>query len=135
MWFSFVAVRPPAAHADAKSVTPWSRGVPEAAQKRALQLFQEGNAFFEQEKYTEAVAKYERALSDWDNPSIRFNMALCLIAMRQPLLAWDHLQQALRFGEAPLGKHLYAEAMRSVAGRARNSPRQRQPPVGSRRMT
>lgn len=114
VWFSFV-VRPPAAHADGKSVTPWSRGVSEAAQKRALQLFREGNVFFEQEKYTEAVARYEQALSAWDNPSIRFNMALCLINMRQPLIAWDHLQRALRFGNAPLDKHVYAEAMRSVA--------------------
>lgn len=116
MWFSFVAVRPPAAHADGKSVTPWSKGVSEAAQKRALQLFREGNALHEQEKYTEAVAKYEQALSAWDNPSIRFNMALCLINMRQPLIAWDHLQRALRFGDAPFSnKQLYAEAMRSVA--------------------
>jgi tetratricopeptide (TPR) repeat protein len=115
VWFSVVAVRPPAAHADRKSVTPWSKGVSEADQKRALQLFQEGNAFFQEEKYTEAVAKYEQALSAWDNPSIRFNMALCLINMRQPLVAWDHLQRALRFGDAGLGKRLYAEAMRSVA--------------------
>jgi len=105
----------PTAHAEGKSVTPWSKGVPEAAQKRALQLFQDGNAYLEQEKYTEAVAKYEQALDAWDNPSIRFNMAICLINMRQPLVAWDHLQQALRFGEAPLGKRLYAEAMRYVA--------------------
>jgi tetratricopeptide (TPR) repeat protein len=102
-------------HADAKSVTPWSKGVPESAQKRALQLFQDGNAFLEEEKYTEAVAKYEQALAAWDNPNIRFNMAICLINMRQPLAAWDHLQQALRFGEAPLGRRLYAEATRYVA--------------------
>ncbi|HEX8108915.1 MAG TPA: hypothetical protein VF516_14385 [Kofleriaceae bacterium] len=105
----------PAAHADSKSATPWSRGVSEAAQKRALRLFQDGNAFLEDEKYTEAVAKYEQALSAWDNPSIRFNLAICLINMRQPLVAWDHLQQALRFGDAPLGKRLYAEGMRYVA--------------------
>jgi tetratricopeptide (TPR) repeat protein len=89
--------------------------VSEAAQKRALALFQDGNAFLEQEKYTEAVAKYEQALAAWDNPNIRFNMAICFINMRQPLAAWDHLQQALRFGEAPLGKRLYAEATRYAA--------------------
>ncbi len=116
MWFSVVAaMTAPAAHADSKPATPWSKGVSEAAQKRALQLFQEGNAFLEQEKYTEAVAKYEQALRAWDNPSIRFNMVLCLIAMRQPLAAWDHLQQALRFGEAALGKRLWTEATRYVA--------------------
>jgi hypothetical protein len=116
VWFSVVAaLTAPAAHADSKPVTPWSRGVSPAAQKRALQLFQDGNALLEQEKYTEAFAKYEQALSSWDNPSIRFNMAICLINMRQPLVAWDQLQKALRFGDAPLGKRLYTDAMRYAA--------------------
>ncbi|HEX3763917.1 MAG TPA: hypothetical protein VHW23_34715 [Kofleriaceae bacterium] len=115
-WFLVVAaVTAPVAHADSKSPTPWSKGVSETAQKRALLLFQDGNALLEQEKYTEAVAKYEQALDAWDNPNIHFNMAICLINMRQPLVAWDHLQQALRFGDAPLGKRLYAEATRYVA--------------------
>jgi hypothetical protein len=106
---------PPPKGADKKSATPWSQGVPETSQKRALQLFQEGNVFFEQAKYTEAVAKYEQALTAWDHPNIRFNMAVCLINMRQPLVAWEHLKQALRFGDAPLGKRLYAEAQTYVA--------------------
>jgi hypothetical protein len=94
-----------------KPATPWSRGVSDTAQKLALKLFGEGNVFFEQAKYTEAVAKYEQALAAWDHPNIRFNIAICLINMRQPLVAWDHLQQALRFGAAPLGKRLHTEAM------------------------
>jgi hypothetical protein len=107
-------VRP--VHAEPKRPeTPWSRGVPEAKQQRALQLFREGNVFFEQAKYTEAVARYELALAQWDHPNIRFNMAICLINMRQPLVAWTHLQQALRFGEAPLGKPHHAEALTYVA--------------------
>jgi len=115
VWSVVAVATVPAAHADSKPATPWSKGVSAAAQKRALQLFQDGNALLEQEKYTEAFAKYEKALSAWDNPSIRFNMAICLINMRQPLIAWDHLQQALRFGDAPLGKRLYAEAARYIA--------------------
>ncbi len=107
----------PAAHAQrgssssARAVTAWSRGVSDANQRRALQLFQQGNVFFEEAKYTDAVAIYEQALAAWDHPNIRFNMAVCLINMRQPLVAWDHLTRALRFGEAPLGKRLYSEAM------------------------
>lgn len=66
VWVSALAVTPSAARADSKQVTPWSKGVPEAAQKRALQLFQDGNALSEQQKYTEALAKYEQALSAWD---------------------------------------------------------------------
>lgn len=97
------------------SETPWSRGVSEAAQQTALRLFREGNKLLEDAKYTEAFAKYEPALASWDHPSIRYNMALCLINMRQPLQAWNHLEQALRFGEGPLTKQLYAEAMRDRA--------------------
>jgi tetratricopeptide (TPR) repeat protein len=116
VWVSALAASPSAVRADARRVTSWSKGVPEAAQKRAIQLFHEGNALFDQQIYTEAFAKYEQALAAWDNPSIRFNMALCLINMRQPLQAWDHLQRALQFGDAPFSdKHLYADALRSVA--------------------
>lgn len=105
------AAPPAAASPSRRPVTPWSKGVSDAAQTRALQLFQQGNTFLEQTRYTEAVAKYEQALKAWDHPNIRFNMAICLINMRQPLAAWDHLTHALRFGDAPLGKRLHAEAM------------------------
>src|ERR1043166_665548 len=47
--------------------TPWSRGVSEASQQRALELFRDGNVYLEQSKYTEAVALYEQALSSWDH--------------------------------------------------------------------
>jgi tetratricopeptide (TPR) repeat protein len=112
---SVVWAKPRGGAAKTEEETPWSRGVSRADQKRALELFREGNSYFEQAKYTEAVAIYERALAVWDHPNIRFNMAFCLINMRQPLAAWSHLQQALRFGEAPLGERLHGEAMRAVA--------------------
>ncbi|MBC7978492.1 MAG: PEGA domain-containing protein [Myxococcales bacterium] len=106
-----ISTVPSAAAESKKPATPWSRGVSDAAQKRALKLFGAGNVFFEQAKYTEAVAKYEQALGAWDHPNIRFNIAICLINMRQPLVAWDHLEQALRFGAAPLGRRLHTEAI------------------------
>lgn len=115
MWVSALAASPSPVRAQGKQVSPWAKGVPEAAQKRALQLFQEGNTSLEQQKYTEAFAKYEQALTAWDHPNIRLNMAICLINMRLPLAAWDHLQRALRFGDAPMGKRLYAEAQTYVA--------------------
>lgn len=116
--FATLATSP--VHADAKkppprAATPWSEGVSAAAQDKALELFQAGNVFFEQAKYTEAVERYEKALASWDHPNIRFNMAVCLINMRQPLVAWDHLTKALRFGEKPLGKKLFSDAQTYLA--------------------
>lgn len=96
------------AHAEDK---PWAVGVSKDKQKAALALFTKGNTFFEEAKYTEAIPQYEKALGIWDHPSIRFNLSVCLINIRQPLVAWDHLQVAIKFGDAPLGKRLFAEAM------------------------
>jgi tetratricopeptide (TPR) repeat protein len=110
-----VARAEPASSGQKRPVTAWSKGVPAASQDKALKLFREGNVFLEQYRYSEAVAKYEPALAAWDHPNIRFNMAICLINMRQPLAAWDHLQRALRFGDAPLGERLYAEAKTATA--------------------
>src|ERR1041385_358969 len=78
--------------------TPWAKGVSKGKQKKALEVFKEGNALFEEGKYTEALAVYEQALKVWDHPNIQFNLAVCLFNIRQPLAAWDHLDSALRFG-------------------------------------
>src|ERR1044071_5580341 len=95
----------------AQSPKPWAEGVSETNQRRALQLFEAGNRLLEDKKYNEALERYEQALKSWDHPSIRYNMAICFMNMRQPLVAWEHLEKALRFGAAPLGKQLYTDAM------------------------
>lgn len=91
--------------------TPWSQGVSKSSQKKALERFDQGNTLFGEGKYAEALAVYERALKIWDHPNIQFNIAVCLFHIRQPLAAWDHLESALRFGSAPLGKRLFDEAL------------------------
>jgi hypothetical protein len=117
-----VAVFASTAHADSRhrkdppkdarksSKEPWKDGVSAEAQKEALALFEEGNRLYEKVQYTEAVSKYEEALTKWDHPSIRLNLAVCLLRMRQPLLAFDNLTQALRYGDAPLGDQTFKEA-------------------------
>jgi tetratricopeptide (TPR) repeat protein len=57
---------------------PWAKGVSAADQKAALALYDEGNKFFEESEYKEALEKYEQALVHWQHPAIYFNAAVCL---------------------------------------------------------
>ena len=97
------------ARADAPK--PWADGVPADQQERALALYKEGNALFEQDQYKDALPKYQAALALWDHPAIHYNAAVCLINLERPVEAYDHLLAALKFGAAPLGDKLYRDAL------------------------
>jgi tetratricopeptide (TPR) repeat protein len=88
---------------------PWSAGVPADRQQQALALYKDGNQFFEQDQFKEALVRYEKALVLWDHPAIRYNAAICLINLDRPAEAYEHLIAAMRFGEAPLGADLYKQ--------------------------
>src|SRR5204862_5516188 len=77
---------------------PWASGVSQDAQKQALVLFDEGNRLFENSEHAAALAKYREALKIWDHPAIRYNAAVALINLDQPLAAHDNLELALRYG-------------------------------------
>ncbi len=94
------------AHADDK---PWAAGVSAANQKQALALYKEGNAFFEQSQYKDALPKYEAAIALWDHPAIHYNAAVCLINLDRPVEAFENIVSALRFGAAPLGPDLFKQ--------------------------
>lgn len=96
------------AHADDK---PWAAGVAPAEQEAALALYRAGNAEFEESRYAQALAKYREAVKHWDHPAIRFNMAVSLVNLDQPLEAYEDLEAAMKFGEAPLGADGYAQAV------------------------
>ncbi|HEY3804274.1 MAG TPA: PEGA domain-containing protein [Kofleriaceae bacterium] len=101
-----------AAHADhAAKEGAWSEGVSKRHQKQAFEHFDAGNQLVAQGKYTDALVEYEAAITKWDHPAIEFNMMLCLFHMRQPLDAWDHLEKALQYGQEPLGKDIYEQAL------------------------
>ncbi len=112
-----LAILAPRAQADVKASeeTPWSKGVSKKQQKAAFDLFAKGNKLFEESKYADALTIYEEALKEWDHPTIRFNAAVCLINIRQPLVAWEFLEKALAYGAEPLGKRLYADAQSYLA--------------------
>jgi hypothetical protein len=90
---------------------PWAKDVSEDAQKQALVLFEEGNKRFENSEHAAALAKYREALKIWDHPAIRYNAAVALINLDQPLVANDNLELALRYGEAPFNPETYQQAL------------------------
>jgi hypothetical protein len=90
---------------------PWAIGVSDAEQKAALAIYKAGNVEFEESRYAQALAKYRDALAHWNHPAIRFNMAVALVNLDQPLEAYEHLEAAMKFGAAPLGNELYAQGV------------------------
>lgn len=90
---------------------PWAKDVPQENQDRAFGLYEEANKLFADGEYKRALEKYEAAIAQWDHPSIRYNLAVCLINLDRTVDAYKNLQQALRFGEAPLGSALYNEGL------------------------
>jgi hypothetical protein len=89
---------------------PWAVGVSPDQRAKALDLFKDGNRFFEQSQYAQAFTKYREALEVWDHPSIRYNMAVALVHLDKPLSAYENLIQALRYGQGPLAPELYSQA-------------------------
>lgn len=81
---------------------PWAKGVSAESQTRALGLFKAGNAFLAEGRLAPALAEYQKAVKQWDHPTIRYNMVICLVRLGRPLKAYRSLKRALRFGKAPL---------------------------------
>ena len=90
---------------------PWAEGVPPDRQAEALRLFDEGNHEFEELHHAQALAIYRRAVAVWDHPAIRYNMAVSLINLDQPLAAYEDLERALAYGSAALFPKQYQEAL------------------------
>jgi hypothetical protein len=93
---------------------PWADGVPEEAQRTALALYEQGNKLFVEKSYAEALKLYREALTSWDHPAIRFNMAECLISLDQPLEAYAHVIASLKYGEPALGPEHFERATRTL---------------------
>lgn len=107
-----VRAQPPeAAAVEADQTRPWAVGVAKADQDAALELYAAGNSEFAESRFAQALAKYKEALHHWDHPAIRYNMAVCLINLDQPLEAHDNLEHGLAYGEAPLGPDVYGQGL------------------------
>ena len=90
---------------------PWAEGVTPEQQTEAFRIFKEANALFAESQHAAALARYRDALKLWDHPAIRYNTAVALINLDQPLAADAELDSALRFGESALGSDTYKQAL------------------------
>src|SRR5690242_18138023 len=90
---------------------PWAEGVPEGEQQLALAAYELGNAEYAESRFAQALTHYREAIAHWDHPAIRFNMAVCLINLVQPIEAREALERALAYGDAPLGAEMHQQAL------------------------
>jgi hypothetical protein len=90
--------------------TPWNMGVSEQNKSKARESLADGNDHFVNDRYKEALTKYTQALTLWDHPAIAFNAVRALVQLENPVAAQTMLDRAMRFGVAPLGADVYAEA-------------------------
>ncbi|WP_164014085.1 hypothetical protein [Pyxidicoccus trucidator] len=81
---------------------PWARGVSQQKQQTAIDLFRAANALLKESIFLKAAEQYRQALTHWDHPAIHYNLALALLNLDQPIEVREHLEAAMRYGEAPL---------------------------------
>ena len=104
----------PAAHAQVarSGAEPWYEQSNVDDRQRAQALFAKAIEKHQQLLREDARELYEQALAQWDNPDIRWNLALVLEDLGQYLQAHDQLERARRWREA-----LGAERLRDVEAR------------------
>jgi hypothetical protein len=89
----------------------WSKGVSNENKDKARGLLTAGNLAFANDRFKEALDKYQEALKLWDHPAIAFNAVKSLVQLDMSVEAFDMLERSLRFAEAPLGSDIYKEAL------------------------
>jgi hypothetical protein len=112
----------PAAHADVKRTgrEPWYQQSTADARRRVQALFRQAVDKHMELLRGDALALYEQALALWDNPDIRWNLALVLEDLGKYLPAHQQLERTLRWDTA-----LGAERLREVRDRMRTLETQR----------
>lgn len=93
---------------------PWSQGVSAENRKAARKLFLEGNRLFRVPLFAKAAEQYMAALGKWKHPAFYFNLALAQLNLGKEVDARESLEQALQYGEAPLGAEQFHEAQKQL---------------------
>lgn len=94
---------------------PWAASVKPEDQKIATDLFREGNGLLKESLYVQASQKYKEALQKWDHPGIHYNLALALLNLDQPVEVYAQLEEAMKWGPAPLDADKFQHANRYKA--------------------
>lgn len=113
LWSAGASAAPPADH-DATE-RPWAVGVSFEKQRKALELFRQGNIALKEASYQTAADNYLLALAQWDHPAIHFNLALAYLKIAPPEQTYPHVVASLKYGRAPLDADKYDQAARYQA--------------------
>jgi len=89
---------------------PWAAGVTPEKRAAALAKFRQGNELLNQGLFARASESYKAALESWKHPAIHYNLALALMNVDQPIEAYENLEKAIVYGEAPLEKDKFEHA-------------------------
>jgi hypothetical protein len=89
----------------------WYCGVSAEEQARALELYEQGNQFFDDNLFPAAVTSYREALQHWSHPGIHYNLMLALAANDQFIEAFQASMEALRHGVQALKLEEYHRAV------------------------
>lgn len=108
---ALVALAISLSRARAEPERPWAAGVSQADQTRSYELFAQANELVEQGLFTAAVDVYGQALSRWDHPAIRYNLAVALINLERQIDAYQELARSLRYGADALEPEVYRQAL------------------------
>jgi hypothetical protein len=92
----------------------WSKGVSSDERRAARELFLEGNRLFRVPLFARAATQYQAALTKWKHPAFFFNLALAQVNLGQEVEARASLEEAIRYGQAPLGTDEFQEAQKQL---------------------
>jgi hypothetical protein len=117
-----LVVAMPAAQADVKRTgrEPWYQQSTPEARRQAQALFDQAVDKHLQLLRGQALERYEQALALWDNPDIRWNLAILLDELGKYLAAHQQMERMLQWGDA-----LGAERLRGGRDRMQALEQQR----------
>ncbi len=75
-------------------------GPDQATKKKARDHFTKGGEHYARERYTQAIAEFQKAYTFWKNPRILLNIAICYSEMNNAVQAVIYLRRALKTADA-----------------------------------